>query len=80
MEKRQSPQQVVLRILDSYVEKNEIRTFPHIIYKNKCRWSEDLNRGLEAIKLLEESCLGINCNIIFRGGGCFLRQKKQQQK
>ena len=38
MEKRQSPQQVVLRILDSYVEKNEIRTFPHINTKINSNW------------------------------------------
>ena len=35
MEKRQSPQQVVLRILDSYMEKNEIRTLPNIKQKDK---------------------------------------------
>ena len=66
MEKRQSLQQVVLRILHSYMEKNEIRIFPHTIYKNKFRCSKDLNRGLEAIKLLEESCLWHKLNIIFR--------------
>ena len=31
MEKRQSLQQVVLRILDSYMEKNEIRTLEHFL-------------------------------------------------
>ena len=35
MEKRQTPQQMVLGKMDSYMSKNEIRTFSHTIYKNK---------------------------------------------
>ena len=35
MEKRQSLQQVVLGKLDSYMQKNEIRTLPNAIHKDK---------------------------------------------
>ena len=37
MEKTQFLQYVVLGKLDSYMEKNEIRTFSNIIYKNKVK-------------------------------------------
>ena len=37
MEKRQTPQQMVLGKMDSYMSKNEIRTFFNIIYKNKLK-------------------------------------------
>ena len=36
-EEKQSLQQVVLGKLDSYVQKNEIGTFPNIIHKNKLK-------------------------------------------
>jgi len=35
MEKRQSLQEVVVGKLDSYMKKNEIRTFSNTIHKNK---------------------------------------------
>ena len=37
MDKRQSLQYVMLRKLDSCIYKNEIRTFPYIIHKNKLK-------------------------------------------
>ena len=37
MEKRQSPQQVVLGKLDSYMQKDKIRTIPNTIHKNKLK-------------------------------------------
>ena len=37
MEKRQSLQQVVLGKLDSYIQKNEIKTLPNAIHKDKLR-------------------------------------------
>jgi len=43
MEKRISLQKAVLRKLNSYIEKNEIRTFSTTIYKNKLNIDEDLN-------------------------------------
>ena len=39
--------------LDSYVQKNEIRTLPNIIHKNKLRWIKDLSVRLHTIKLIE---------------------------
>ena len=36
-EEKQSLQQAVLGKLDSYVQKNEIGTFPNIIHKNKLK-------------------------------------------
>ena len=38
MEKRQSLELVVLGILGSYMSKNEIRTFPYIMFKNKLKF------------------------------------------
>ena len=37
MEKRQSLQEVVVGKLDSYMKKNEIRTFSNTIHKNKLK-------------------------------------------
>ena len=37
--------------MDSYVEKNEIRTNPHIIHKINSTWLKDLNIGFDTSKL-----------------------------
>ena len=46
---------MVLGKLDSYMEKNEIRTLPNTIHKNKLKMIKDLNFRPDTIKLLEEN-------------------------
>ena len=41
--------------LDSYMQKNEIRTHPNTIHKNKLKMVKDLNVRPDTIKLLEEN-------------------------
>ena len=55
MEKRQPLQQAVLGKLDSHMEKNEIRTLPNNIDKNKHKTDEHLNIRPDTINLLEEN-------------------------
>ena len=57
----------------------QLRTFSHIIYKNKLKMNRDLNVSfMSYIKLLEENVGGtlfdINCSNFFLI--CLLRQKK----
>ena len=46
---------MVLRNLDSYMHKNEIRTFSKTICNNKLKMDKGLNGRLDTIKLLEEN-------------------------
>ena len=46
---------MVLRKLDSYTEKDEIRAFFNTIHKNKLKNGLDLNGRLDTIKFLEEN-------------------------
>ena len=55
MEKRQFLQEAVPGKLDSYMQKNEIRTFSNTIYRNKLKIIKNLNVRPETIKLLEEN-------------------------
>ena len=54
MEKK-SLQEVVLGKLDSYTEKNEIRTVLNTIQKNKLKMDQRPNLRQGTIKLLEEN-------------------------
>ena len=46
---------MVLGKLDSYMQKNEIRTLPNTITKINSKWIKDLNFRPQTIKLLEEN-------------------------
>ena len=46
---------MVLGKLDSNIQKNEIRTHPNTIHKNKLKWIKDLTVRPEIINLLEEN-------------------------
>ena len=46
---------MVLGKVDSYMQKNEIRTLPNTIHKDKLKMEKDINLRPETIKLLEEN-------------------------
>ena len=41
--------------LDSYMKKNEFKTFSNTMHKNKFKMAEDLNIGMDTVRLLEEN-------------------------
>ena len=41
--------------LDSHMQKNEIRTLPNTIHKNKLKWIKDADIRPDTIKLLKEN-------------------------
>ena len=55
MGKRQSLQQMMLRKLDSYRQKNETGPLSYTIHKNNLKWIKVLDVIPETIKILEES-------------------------
>ena len=79
---RHSLQQMVLRKLDSYVQKNETGPLSYTIYKKKSKWIKHFNVRFKIIKLLKENIgsnlLEVDLNSIFLDS--LLGQEKQRQK
>ena len=55
MEEKKPLQQMVLRDLDIYVQKNETWSPTHTVHKNKLKVVKDLNMSRNTIKVLEEN-------------------------
>ena len=55
MEEKVPLQQMVLGVLDSYVQKNETRSPTYAIHKNKFKVDKDLNICHNTIKVPEEN-------------------------
>ena len=69
---------------NSYVQKNEIRTFHHTIYKINSKQIKDLHVKLETIKLLEdnrdETLCDINHSNIYLDLSPRAKEKKKKKK
>ena len=66
MTRRQSLQQMMLRKLDSFMQKNKT-VLSYSIQKNSSKWIKDLRQSPEAIRVLEETYIGVKLHDITLG-------------